>query len=287
MVPIVIYENGTELPEGNCYVICRDGVFLKKDTGLINAIIKVERLSFLKALPLSASMNIPKIPMEIFLEALLFFKRVYKKYKSEAVVLLYYDDKLQEFKLSAPEQRVSHSALKYTPGLTENGFKLIGSIHSHADFGAFHSSIDHHDEADFDGIHITIGNVNGRQSFSVSTELVVNNNRFGQDTEDWVLGVTKVKRRVRKTIPVNGGASYQHEYSPPPRFRIVFPEKKKMKDYSFPEDWMNRVKCPPPYSGGQKYFQEEGGGYDWRESFSSWSKEAEDIFKEPKNKEVV
>lgn len=279
MIPIVIYENGTELPEGNCYVICQDGVFLKKDTGLISAIIKVERLSFLKALPLSASMKIPKIPMEIFLEALLFFKRVYKEHKSEAVVLLYYDDKLQEFKLSAPEQRVSYSGLKYTPDLTENGFKLIGSIHSHADFSAFHSPTDHDDEADFDGIHITIGNVNGRQSFSVSTELVVNNNRFGQDTKDWVLGVIQVKSRVRKNIPIDGGAHYQYKHNSSSRFRMVFPEEKKMKDYSFPEDWMSRVKCSPPNRGKQKSFQEQGSGHDWRASFSSWSKEAEDLFK--------
>lgn len=42
----------------------------------------------------------------------------------------------------------------------EFNYSLFGTIHSHAAVGAFHSGTDDNDEKKFDGLHITIGNVN-------------------------------------------------------------------------------------------------------------------------------
>lgn len=50
--------------------------------------------------------------------------------------------------------------------LLDDGWALYGTIHSHCDFSAFHSRVDDADEKFFDGLHITIGNVDDKFSFS-------------------------------------------------------------------------------------------------------------------------
>ena len=45
LFPIYCYEEGDELPEkGNYYVIGKNGIFLHKDTGIVRALVKVDRI---------------------------------------------------------------------------------------------------------------------------------------------------------------------------------------------------------------------------------------------------
>jgi hypothetical protein len=53
----------------------------------------------------------------------------------------------------------------------------VGTIHSHCDFGAFHSGTDHEDESTFDGLHVTFGDITKSEGMSVSVSLVVHNMR--------------------------------------------------------------------------------------------------------------
>jgi len=225
MIPIVIYSKQTEIPSGNCYVIAKDGVYLQKDTGLISGIVKVDKLSFLKEVIARAEIKIPPISLEQFLQVRMFFRAVYNLYRSEAIVLLYYNEASQEYLISVPEQTVHPSGLKYIPEKTEKDYKLVGSIHSHANFSAFHSNIDHKDEANFDGLHITIGNVNKR-NFSLSLEVAINNNRFKQEPEEWIIGIAE-KKLILETSK---------------RYHFILEEGKTMKDYSFPQRWLKKVK---------------------------------------------
>jgi hypothetical protein len=66
------------------------------------------------------------------------------------------------------------------------------TIHSHAGFGAFHSSTDHTDEKHFDGLHITVGDLS-KDLHTISTSVVVNGKRFLVDTHEYVEGVESVE----------------------------------------------------------------------------------------------
>ena len=76
--------------------------------------------------------------------------------------------------------------------LLSEGYTIFGTIHSHCDFSAFHSGIDDADEHGFDGVHVTIGNVNGNWSFS--SRVMLNGGDYDRSLED-LFGFTEQELR--------------------------------------------------------------------------------------------
>lgn len=123
------------------------------------------------------NMNLPKLPQEVIYNALLFFRKVYNKFRAEAIVLLAYNEAKEEYKLFCPKQKVSGGHIDYDRDLSErlttlrenededwrelleSGYTRVGTIHSHCNFQAFHSGTDTEDESSFNGVHITLGHV--------------------------------------------------------------------------------------------------------------------------------
>lgn len=290
MFPIYILDGTVELPkEGTFYVVSRDGIFLSKDTGLVRALVKVNGISFLQELKAKAELRLPKIPSYVVAQALLFFRRVYQAHKSEAAVLLYYSKEAGRFVLNVPLQEVSYAGVDYKPeGKYNDGLQLVGSIHSHCDFNAFHSGIDRHDESDFDGIHITIGRVD-QPYFTVTSSVAVNNNRFPLKPGESIIGLTEVdfvppakflgyRRRLgvpRNTAPAldfYGGDSWLERYlynwglegsalaeKPEQFYDLVLPEGKDYRNCPFPQEWMARVE-KKKYTWIPKYGQTQERG---------------------------
>ena len=79
--------------------------------------------------------------------------------------------------------------LTYVPGPTPPGKIRVGTIHSHAEADAFHSPVDDGDEEHDDGLHVTVGNLDG--TFSLSCSLVVDGRRFPLRTWDIFGPVTR------------------------------------------------------------------------------------------------
>lgn len=115
-----------------------------------------------------------KIPLRLFVQIEEFFKAVYVKQKSEALVLLYYHDATRQYKAVVVEQQalgLHVDGLGKDIPAPDAGWIFAGDIHSHANVSAFHSGTDDKDEQFKDGIHITIGNVDGDNlsySFSIT-----------------------------------------------------------------------------------------------------------------------
>ena len=192
MFPIYIMKKGVELPEkGNYYIIASDGIYLHKDTGLIQATVKVERISFLEPVNSSARLMLPKLSQDLIVRSLLFFRAVYKKHRGEAEIQLHYNLATEEYMLHCPKQSVSAAGVSYDSSERFEGFQLVGTIHSHCGFQAFHSSIDQNDEKNFDGLHITIGHVD-QPYFTISCSMMVNGKRFTFEPEDVIIGIKKV-----------------------------------------------------------------------------------------------
>lgn len=185
-IPVIVYDDASELPaSGTYFIVAANGLFLNKDNGVVTALVPVDKISILKELDPTSRIQwmLPQIPFEHLYKVKLFFQRVVEKYRSEACVLIYFNKTTQQFKTLASHQNVTHYGVGYKIPATEknlDGFILVGTIHSHCDFEAFHSETDIKDESDFDGLHITIGN-NDKNDFTVSACVVVNGNRQSID----------------------------------------------------------------------------------------------------------
>ncbi len=195
MFKVYFAEDGVELPSsGTYYVMGRDGLYIHKSNGIISGLFQVDKASFLNEVEEVAFWNPPRVPSGLIAQALLFFRRVYKKHHSEAAVLLHYNPMTMQYALFCPEQTVSGGGVNYSSDdRIDDDYQLVGSIHSHCGFGAYHSGTDIGDEETFDGLHVTIGHVD-RKHFTFVASLVVNARRFPYvDPSVVVEGVERVQ----------------------------------------------------------------------------------------------
>jgi hypothetical protein len=110
---------------------------------------------------------------------------VYRRYQSEAIILLYFSP-AAGFRVDVPRQHVRRRgrglwmrsySVDYDNLPTPEGYVRLGTWHSHADLRAYHSHQDNLDEMDEDGLHIVCGDLDTHNpSFSLS--FMVNGKRF-------------------------------------------------------------------------------------------------------------
>jgi hypothetical protein len=148
-----------------------------------------------------------------------FFRAIWARQKSEALALLTWDG--SAFGLIVPEQRAGAASVRHRLEVAEvpSGTQLVGSIHSHGALGAGASLTDEADEADFDGIHVVVGDVDERRP-SYSAAIVIDGRRFGCRTSlvfgrprrftdpptEWLERVKPIVTAPRKAKG-NGGAT--------------------------------------------------------------------------------
>jgi hypothetical protein len=244
MFKIVHLDGKQELPTDDIYyIIAKGGIYLKKKTGLIESLTPVKNISILESVIPYAKINIPKISGKDFWQVMTFFKKVYEEYHSEAIVMLYYNSNEKKFKVHVPYQKVSSARLDYIKSTSIKGYNQIGTIHSHAGFSAFHSSVDDSDEECFDGIHMTIGN-NDDDFPSISASIVVNGHRVTIDPINYVedLELTEYtpyfSNMFRPTfLTINGEKEYTKNVKSKTGYRLNV----KDQDKKFLDKWMKLV----------------------------------------------
>lgn len=198
MFNVYLHNGENPLPEDDiCYIIAKDGIYLKKKLGVMDSIAPVKEISILQTLQPTAKMNIPKIPAVEFGRVYEFFKAVYAAHSSEAVVLLFFNETTRKYKIIAPHQKVSGAGAEYDRGIVIEGYTMVGTIHSHANFSAFHSGTDVGDEMNFDGLHITIGHVASNNP-SITACIVANSHRVVIQPEQYVSGIIKETEAAKK-----------------------------------------------------------------------------------------
>ncbi len=189
-----VYVNDGNLKEfpsdSICYIVAKGGIYLKKELDNISSLTKVNKVDCLEELQSYAKLNLPKIPAEKFARIVDFFRKVYDEHRSEGVVILYLNPENKNIRIVVPKQEVGGASADYDADFTVENYERIGTIHSHANFGAFHSGIDTNDEENFDGLHITVGNV-ADKAVSISSCVVVNGERFKVAPEDYIDGIHK------------------------------------------------------------------------------------------------
>lgn len=280
MFNIYVYD-GTIPQDDICYINAKEGLFIKKKVGVMESIIPVKNISFLPSLESTVKMNIPKIPGNVIAKVASFFKEVYNKHHAESIVVIFYNEQTKKYKIIPPKQEVSGAAVTYNKAMSIPDMLMIGTIHSHSNFSAFHSSVDDNDEKFFDGLHITIGNVNDEYP-SISCSVVSNGFRCQTNAEEYISNIIvnpEVKTEVaplyksyrwskeegkllevvenNKTISVGTNRLDR-------RFILNVPEHKRQ----FNPEWMKMV-SPKVYTPTQVSNQGWGGNYN-REFWNDW-----------------
>jgi len=176
-VPLYVYQDGDNLDdiqEPIAFVVSKEGILIKRANKYYTGYQKVQGIDLLGKVEndqQKAQYNFPKLSYQVFEEIKSFFQYIYDRDQTEATILLYHNEETGEWTGIAPTQENSGGGSDYkiddkTKEHIPEGFKLMGSIHSHAGMGAFHSGTDDNDEFNFDGLHITLGNFNSNVSNS-------------------------------------------------------------------------------------------------------------------------
>jgi len=149
---IKTYYAGQPIPENEkyAYIVARNGYYVVKRNCVFESCTKIDEIPDLPEQEETFDLMAKKIPYTLIKEVLAFFYEVYKQHKSEAMVLLCYEN--DEWSIYVPEQEVSGMSVKYN----NDRKHVVGSIHSHPGFGTSASRTDEKDEENFDGIHIII-----------------------------------------------------------------------------------------------------------------------------------
>lgn len=171
---------------GIAYVVGRNGAFIVKENAIFRATVPVTTLPMLENVPDANQVEyrLPPLPIHLVHQVVRFFRQVHVEYGTEAILFIRFDPETGAFDFLAPEQWVTPSHCDYDTPNTENPqHLLVGSIHSHGNMSAFHSPTDVEQEAPWDGIHATFGNIRNK-AIDIVTSLVVNGTRHKLDPED-------------------------------------------------------------------------------------------------------
>ena len=196
--PVYIYDGSMTLPEeGTYFLVAGNGIWLHKDMPNFRGFVPVENISLLQDLDAEnkAQSKLPKLPSHHVWRIKHFFKEVVRVHHAEACTVLYYNRDKNDWKIHIPKQHVSHGGVSYKKvGATHlegmEGYIPVGTIHSHCDFGAFHSGTDVGDEEHWDGLHVTFGH-NDKDDFTISATFVMNGHRFKVNPEDVLEGISR------------------------------------------------------------------------------------------------
>lgn len=238
-IPIYILKQGETVPQETCYLVTRDGVFLHKLNGIVEALVKVEGICFLESVEPRAILHLPKIPAVTMARALVFFRKIHEQLNSEANLMLHYrPDGQKSYRFTCPLQEVNAASVEYAAEERLEGYQLVGTVHSHNRMLAFHSGVDKVDEFYFDGLHITVGYLDQFPKFSISCSAVVNGQRFKLEPEETIAGIAKVETKTGFPTSL-----FVSEYSWAPNlYELTLPQGKELESVTFPPKWLNRVR---------------------------------------------
>jgi len=159
IVPVAPVDELPEPTQGEYFIAAGNGLFVHRKFHFGRVIVPAPKAVGNPDInPMLWYTFDPPIPHQVIGQAFSFFKAIYEKRKSEAMVdITWHKD--HGYRLFVPPQQATGGGVKATRNPEHYVGQIVGTIHSHCDFGAGHSSTDTHDADGHDGVHITIGDV--------------------------------------------------------------------------------------------------------------------------------
>lgn len=144
----------------NCYLVAKNGMYLYINNNGYKVVQEIDKLAGGGIADAEEGLiNSFKPFTEEVMEVILdFFRWVHREYESEAFMYLYYNSESGDWKAEPVKQQVSGGSAHYEGEPNPpDGYRCVGTTHSHADMSAFQSGTDDKDQNEFDGIHMTVG----------------------------------------------------------------------------------------------------------------------------------
>ncbi|GEM_PF-6367513 len=208
MFPIYLKRDEKDPPpeEPFAFIVGRDGIYIQKRHLVFTAVVPAKEVESLAEVKCEAQYLLPPIPAELVMRMLLFFRAVWEREHSEALLFISYNQKRGTFRLDAPDQQVDATRCTSNDEFRAvEGFTFVGTCHSHGSLTAFHSDKDESDEMNFDGIHITFGRIADKR-IDIVASLAVSGKRFPQDVERVLAGTHFVKSTSHTETPTSAPA---------------------------------------------------------------------------------
>lgn len=160
-------------PKMPFYLVSREGIYLRKWATLGTGTIRLNTMPDNVVGKIGNyngffSWDAPPVPAILCAQIVDFFRRIWDKHRAEAEVILTARVEsvegratVKDWRVFIPTQRVSGGGVEsvFEPTHIARNHLIVGSMHSHCNFSAFHSGIDEADAKGMDGLHITIGHV--------------------------------------------------------------------------------------------------------------------------------
>jgi len=174
------------------YMMTANGLFLGRNHKFFSSDVPAKRAPRqLAGQKPFCEIRYPKLGVSALEFIVGFFDRVFHKHGSESIVLLFWNQNKQRYKLLVPEQEATvwesysgtRSAMDVTyklPIPMPRDHLLVADIHCHCDFGAYTSFTDERDEQYRDGVHAVIGQID-RDPPQFHLDIAVDGTRFRMD----------------------------------------------------------------------------------------------------------
>lgn len=147
------------------FVVARKGAYVHKNMFFGRVLVPVKEITTLPDINGKGVLwlDVPPFPPELLAKAWSFFRWAWDERKSEAMVDIVWRPE-KGYSLFIPPQTASAGGVKCVRNEEHYGeAQLIGTIHSHCNGSAYHSSTDTHDAEEHDGLHITLGRVSANE----------------------------------------------------------------------------------------------------------------------------
>ena len=164
-IPMLPELDDMPIPEqGPYFVTTRDRNFVHKKMHFGRVMVPVKEIPTLPRITGGGVLwlDIPPFPLALLAQVWSFFKWANDERKSEAMVdIIWRND---AYGIFVPPQTASAGGVKCLRKAEHyRDAAIVGTIHSHCNMGARHSSTDDHDAEGHDGLHITLGRVSANQ----------------------------------------------------------------------------------------------------------------------------
>ncbi len=201
-------EDMPRASDSEFYLLARNGLFFCRNHSFFQSDVLCSRgPNWLARHDVDCRLNFPKIKQTMLEQIVGFFSRIYDTHGSEAVALLAWNQKEQQYRVLVPDQEATvwesyggyRSALDvhYTvPLVLPPDHLLVGDIHCHARGDAYSSFTDREDEFYKTGFHVVVGRIH-HDPPAFHLEFTVDGKRFPAQFDDLFEGY----RRQRGGVP--------------------------------------------------------------------------------------
>ena len=129
------------------YALAGNGAVEIRENEIGSFISKTTKIAGLEEIKEGVTMKVPKIPLELLFNIIGFFKEVNNKFKSEAIIQVYWDRKAKSYFCFCPNQEVAGASCNFKRDTQmDKDYLLVMDIHSHDTMSAFFSGTDNGDE---------------------------------------------------------------------------------------------------------------------------------------------